>query len=771
MDDLSKWSVTVNGAAVAITGLSRKANILETAETSLFSFEFRTAQNVFLDLATPLQQGDVVRISYDDTDFDTLTARYAPRATVSEAVHVNLTGYDPDDLVKKAYLSSWNGWDVDLGAPDDGRSVAQDYDANTRFQVINATTGAVVDQGKIQMAQPLEAPNNFWNNFNRTDVWEMDFSDVNVAGDYYVYVDGVGISQTFTIEESHWDDIFDVSFSGFYHQRSGIALTEAHTEFVRPASLVPGDDLTVMRTTVKISETSEGSADGSGDKPFDRFPNETTGETVDAWGGWHDAGDWDRRTQHLEAARNMIELVEMTGAWGRDDTRNIPEQGDGIPDILQEAIWGIEVFKRLQTDDGGIPGGIEQRDYQSFGGSSWAEGPVIYAYAPDVWSSWEYAAAAAKVAHNLRPYDNVAADDWLASARAAMDYAEANWQAELSGSPAERDIVSRNIAALEMYRETGETAYHDIFAATSAYASGDASSVKWNEHQFEAAFLYATLGDMVLNDTIRDTGVADMQGEIDLLLDLGTRSAFGNLYNPYAPYGWGNTATQPNHSQDVFVRMHHLTDDAALLKTIQDDVQYALGANPMNMVYMTGLGDMRGPEELLNLDAETLGYGPVPGITVYGDFHIHDYGRGFYHDIMYADQWPNVWQAPVHESWQGFSIYVPVTEYTVQQGITDMSYVTGYLAAQQAPAPVQDVRMEVGQVVAGAGSPDKWHSVRFDQTIEDAVVVMGPASFEGSHALSVRVRNVTDDGFEFQLDEWEYLDGRHVRETISWMAG
>ncbi len=697
VDDPTKWTVSVNGAAVDVTGLSRKANILETAETSLFSFEFRTAQHVFLDLGIDLNEGDDIQISFEDPSFEAITATFDTATTISEAVHVNLTGYDPDDLVKKAYLSSWNGWEVDASTPDGGTRIAQDYDPGMTFSVIDANSGAVVKTGDITLAQAVEDPNNFWNNFNGTDVWEMDFSDITTAGDYYVAVDGVGISQSFTIEDSHWNDIFDVSFSGFYHQRSGISLDAEHTDLVRPASLVPGDDLQVLRTTVKISETSEGSPDGSGGKPFDRFPDEITGETVDAYGGWHDAGDWDRRTQHLEAARNLMELAEMTGDWGKADDLNIPERGDGIPDILQEAMWGIEVFKRLQTDDGGIPGGIEQESYDGFGGSSWAEGPVIYAYAPDVWSSWEYAAAASKLAHNLAPYDADLAQEWLDTAIDAMAYAEANWQAELGDSPHPRDINARNIAALEMYRATGNTDYHDVFVETSSYADGTLDAVTWQTHQYEAAFLYAQMGDMALNDTIKDTGLADMQGEIDLLIDIGSRSGFGSLYNPYAPYGWGNTATQPNLTQDVFVRMHHLTGDPDLLKAIQGDVQYTLGANPLNMVYMTGLGDMRGPEEILNIDAETLGYTPPPGITVYGDFHIHDYGWGFYHDIMYADQWPNVWQAPVSESWQGFSVYVPVTEYTVQQGITDMTYVTGYLAALGTDsAPVVDGIVGVG---------------------------------------------------------------------------
>ncbi|MEP5760215.1 MAG: M10 family metallopeptidase C-terminal domain-containing protein [Litoreibacter sp.] len=91
------------------------------------------------------------------------------------------------------------------------------------------------------------------------------------------------------------------------------------------------------------------------------------------------------------------------------------------------------------------------------------------------------------------------------------------------------------------------------------------------------------------------------------------------------------------------------------------------------------------------------------------------------------------------------------------------------------PEPITDD--EEGQVVQFGSTEitqtnsDYWQTVTFDQTIEDAVVIVGPLSYEGNHASNVRIRNVTDTGFEFQVDEWDYLDGRHMTETVSWLAG
>lgn len=85
--------------------------------------------------------------------------------------------------------------------------------------------------------------------------------------------------------------------------------------------------------------------------------------------------------------------------------------------------------------------------------------------------------------------------------------------------------------------------------------------------------------------------------------------------------------------------------------------------------------------------------------------------------------------------------------------------------------PEQGAMMEVNTTSIRQTDGSYWQSVAFSETIEDAVVVMGPASHHGFYPVAVRVRNVTDEGFEFQIDEWEYQDGFHETLNISWMAG
>ncbi|KJZ18503.1 LamG-like jellyroll fold domain-containing protein [Loktanella sp. S4079] len=86
------------------------------------------------------------------------------------------------------------------------------------------------------------------------------------------------------------------------------------------------------------------------------------------------------------------------------------------------------------------------------------------------------------------------------------------------------------------------------------------------------------------------------------------------------------------------------------------------------------------------------------------------------------------------------------------------------------PDTTPDSVMELGRVESKQLSSSDWIKVKFSQEIPDAVVVMGPVSNNGGQESFARVRNVTDEGFEYQIEEWDYLDGKHTTEEISWMA-
>ncbi|MES2570983.1 MAG: H-type lectin domain-containing protein [Verrucomicrobiota bacterium] len=80
-------------------------------------------------------------------------------------------------------------------------------------------------------------------------------------------------------------------------------------------------------------------------------------------------------------------------------------------------------------------------------------------------------------------------------------------------------------------------------------------------------------------------------------------------------------------------------------------------------------------------------------------------------------------------------------------------------------------RYESGLLSTNQPAAATWRSVTFASSFTvPPVVVLGPATFNDTQGLAPRVRNVTATGFEYQLDEWDYLDGTHGVESLSYLA-
>ena len=98
--------------------------------------------------------------------------------------------------------------------------------------------------------------------------------------------------------------------------------------------------------------------------------------TFTAYGGYHDAGDADRRTYHMDVPVTLMTTYEAFPNLFTDDQFNIPDKfdttyhilgkGNGIPDILDEAIWGTMFWEYMQEPTGEIHWGTETKGYSPF---------------------------------------------------------------------------------------------------------------------------------------------------------------------------------------------------------------------------------------------------------------------------------------------------------------------------------------------------------------------------------------------------------------------
>ncbi|MEM6764825.1 MAG: PA14 domain-containing protein [Bacteroidota bacterium] len=64
----------------------------------------------------------------------------------------------------------------------------------------------------------------------------------------------------------------------------------------------------------------------------------------------------------------------------------------------------------------------------------------------------------------------------------------------------------------------------------------------------------------------------------------------------------------------------------------------------------------------------------------------------------------------------------------------------------------------------------KWKYVAFNRTYVNPVVVAGGPSYYGGDPTTVRIKNITPEGFYIRLDEWACQDEWHVLETVPYMV-
>ncbi len=75
-------------------------------------------------------------------------------------------------------------------------------------------------------------------------------------------------------------------------------------------------------------------------------------------------------------------------------------------------------------------------------------------------------------------------------------------------------------------------------------------------------------------------------------------------------------------------------------------------------------------------------------------------------------------------------------------------------------------------LVAGqiANLTDAWQTITLAQWFADPIVNLGPVNFAAGDPGVVRIRNVTGNSFEVQFAEWDYLDGVHPAESVSYLV-
>jgi len=159
----------------------------------------------------------------------------------------------------------------------------------------------------------------------------------------------------------------------------------------------------------------------------------TEEELTNVYGGWWDAGDFDRRTYHFQIVDELLSVYLLWPDNFSDNQLDLPESGNGIPDIIDEAAWGVDVWRRAQNEAGGVGCWLEATSHPQ------NPDPVkdvqrYYLALPTRESTLQYCAHAAKLA---RAYKKCGAET-----QAALFYESAKKAWVYAMNPANRVIKS-----------------------------------------------------------------------------------------------------------------------------------------------------------------------------------------------------------------------------------------------------------------------------------------------------------------------------------------
>ncbi|GGL18526.1 endoglucanase [Sphaerisporangium melleum] len=421
------------------------------------------------------------------------------------------------------------------------------------------------------------------------NVHSIDFGSYTKAGTGYTLTADGETSRPFDIGGTAYQTLRTDALKFYYTQRSGTPIRDdLRPGYGRPAGHV-------------------GVAPNQGDTQVPCQPG-VCDYTQDVSGGWYDAGDHGKYVVNggISVAQLMSEFERTknapTASALGDSTLTLPESGNGVPDILDEARWEQEFLLKMQVPDGKPYAGMAHHKIHD---QNWTGLPLLPHLDPQkrelhpvsTAATLNLAATAAQAARVFAPYDAAFAAKNLTAARKAWAAAKANPDRLASpsdgtgGGTYDDANVSDEFywAAAELYITTGEKEFKD-FVLNSPHHTADI----WDERGFSWQLL-PQLGRIDLatvpnalpgRDQVRRSVV---QGADKYLATL-TAHPYGVPYNP-STYDWGSNS-QVLNNMVVMAAAYDITGTRKYRDGVLQGVDYILGRNALNMSYVTGYGEV-----------------------------------------------------------------------------------------------------------------------------------------------------------------------------------
>jgi hypothetical protein len=605
------FSVTANGQPVAVATVAFKRRPLYAP---MSGYDLRIENSLYLLLSGPISDNQTIQVTNPDGTLWSSTMNFVAKVDplrYGPAIHVNQEGYMPNQN-KKAMVGYYAGSIGEMSIP-----------ASAGFKIVDAISGGSVYQGTLVQRMDsgyTYAPTPY------QKVYEADFTSFNTPGQYRLVVPGLGGSLPFLIHDGVAMDFARAYALGLYHQRCGTNTAMPQTRFTHDICHAARASVPASVSTFPFTWTTvAGYADtlNSNNPPqiapaltspaAQLFPFVNQG-TVDVSGGHHDAGDYSKYTiNSASLVHYLMFAVDSLSGVAALDNLGIPESGDGVSDLMQEAKWETDFLAKMQDSDGGFYFLVypQNREYEENVTPEHGDPQVVWPKTTSVTAA--SVAALAQCATSplfKKTYPSVAAAylqkaklGWQFLQKALAKYGKNGAYQKIThygDNFADNDELAW--AACQMYLATGDASVHQLLL--SWFNPADPATWRWGWwHMSECyghairSYSFAVQSGRAKAAQLDATFLSKCQAQIAAagndMLSFSQQNAYGTSFpidtKAVQSAGWYFSTDQ---AFDLAVA-YQLNPNPQYMTAMLANMNYEGGCNPLNVCYVTGLGYKR----------------------------------------------------------------------------------------------------------------------------------------------------------------------------------
>ncbi|MBI4661746.1 MAG: glycoside hydrolase family 9 protein [Verrucomicrobia bacterium] len=608
---LEEFLVVADGETVPVQSVGFKRRPLYAP---LRKRDLRIANQLYLRLTRSITDGQTVEVRNPSAALWQTNLTYRAKADAlrySPVIHVNQAGYVPA-FPKAAMVGYYLGSLGELSVP-----------SAEGFKLIDHYTGSTVFEGPLLPRRDVGYP---YSPRPYQNVWEADFSNFATPGEYRLVVPGLGASWPFRIDEGSAMAFARAYALGIYHQRCGTSNALPFTRFTHGSCHIEPAEVPDRTFAIAQRFVADASADFASNprhtaprlKDFDSslYPFVNKGR-LDVAGGHHDAGDYSKYT--INSAGFVHVLMFAVDAFPKAaelDNLGLPESGDRISDLLQEAKWEADFLAKMQDADGGFYFLVYPRNraYESDVLPERGDPQIVWPKNTSATAAGVAALAQCASSPHFRKHYPEAAElyfekalkGWKFLTNAVAKYGkDGSYQKLISYGNEFMHDDELAWAACELYLATGQEEYHQQLRRWFDPASSATWRWSW-WRMFESygnairSYAFAARTGRLATNQLNTNFLAACERQILFtgsdVLNRSRQNAYGTSFpaetKRVRSAGWYFSTDQ---AFDLAVASL-LKPDQEFVRAYLYNLNYEGGCNPVNVCYVTGLGLKRQTE-------------------------------------------------------------------------------------------------------------------------------------------------------------------------------